>query len=146
MRKILLFPKLITPITWIYIVTVLFLCLYDFSGYEMPEPPLLILGIPTDKIIHFVMFLPFSIILHYHIWFKRQTLKKNSTIIILISGILFAVSTEVLQQSTTSYRQFDGFDIVADICGVVWGLIAVKLVARRKCKICTPNQVESPKP
>ena len=116
-----------SAILWGYVAAVMFLILFDFSDINMSEVPTTILGVPTDKIAHFLMFLSFPIIIGiYRIYHRRIKLLQHN-IVILTLGVAFAITTELLQLSLTSYREFDMYDIVADICGIIIGLIIIKI-------------------
>ena len=47
--------------------------------------------------------------------------------VVIALGVTFAITTEVLQLLLTTYRAFDIYDILADICGVVVGIIILRL-------------------
>lgn len=114
-----------------YITIVLFLCLYNFSDYNTQDIPMFILGIPIDKIIHFTMFLPFPLIVYLRLLKKQLPL--NINLFIFILGVLFAFLSELLQ-AMTKYRTFDLLDIAADVSGVLFGLIIIKII-KNKIKI-----------
>ncbi|MBN2664708.1 MAG: VanZ family protein [Bacteroidales bacterium] len=100
--------KLKYSIIWsLFILTLLLL-----PSNELPTNNLHIKHL--DKIAHFGIFAILAIINFYEIrkTKKRYKLLKISTLI-----FLFALSTEILQIICTKYRQFDAFDIIADLTG-----------------------------
>jgi len=109
-----------------YLAAVLALCLIRTDG--MPQTDFSILGIPADKLTHFIMFLPFPI-LAYSAFYKagRKKVKETAmTAAMTIAGFLLACITEYLQ-SLTSYRTSDPTDIHADLIGVSLGAIIILL-------------------
>lgn len=80
------------------------------------------LGIPTDKMLHFLMFLPFPI-LSSGIFINKETAVPQTTAIIFIltlTGTVVAYGTEVLQ-SLTGYRTYEAADFYADAAGIAAG-------------------------
>ena len=106
----------------IYIIAVIALCVIQTD--ELPELPKYFLGIPFDKIAHFIMFFPF-IILGYvsfmptgkNLWSKLAVLG-----IMLLMGCVFAFSTEKLQ-AMTAYRSYEILDMAADSIGLLCGTL-----------------------
>ena len=121
---------LTSSVLWGYIGVVLFLILYDFSDQKMTEIPTTILGIPLDKIVHFMMFFSFPVIIDIYRKSHPKIKWLQRSIVILILGTAFAITTELLQLLLTSYRSFDISDIIADICGVIIGIVVIKIKLR----------------
>lgn len=116
------FRKISIALFCIYIAAVILLCLIKTDS--LPELPKSFLGIPLDKLIHFIMFFPFTILGYctFHpadagFWRKAAVLA-----IILVAGSAFAFSTERLQ-AMTSYRSFEVMDMAADGCGLAAGAV-----------------------
>lgn len=112
----------------VYIATVLFLCLFNFSdtNIQLEES---YLGIPADKLIHSLIFMPYPyfcwLALRYSIhipWIKRYALLSS-----IISGILFAAGTEIAQMTLTQNRTADIYDFIADMCGLTIGILPIVL-------------------
>ncbi len=102
----------------IYLGLVLWCCFGNFS--DMPDVQKEMFGIPTDKVVHFIMFLPF-VFLGYMSFASRPKKRVQSILLVLASlagGVLMAVATEI-GQSLTSYRTGDAFDFVADGTGLL---------------------------
>lgn len=120
-----------TFMLWGYVGVVIFLLLYDFSD-RVDDIPMAILGIPFDKIVHFLIFMTFSITLSLYRMCHKQVTWLQYDVVILLLGALFAIVSELLQL-LTPYRGFSFNDIFADLCGVVFGLIIFKLF-QLKCR------------
>ena len=104
----------------LYLGTVLALCLIKPEGLPQVSPSFL--GIPIDKVAHFLMFLPF-VLLAYASLIKHdiQAGRKAAVLAILtLAGICLAIGTEYLQ-SLTEYRSCDINDLYADIIGIFAG-------------------------
>ncbi|MFA5713013.1 MAG: VanZ family protein [Bacteroidales bacterium] len=110
----------------LYIPTLLFLTLYSFKGVDLSLPKTL-LGIALDKVVHFLMFLPFPILS----WFALSNRVKKRTgwraiLFLLLLGVLLATLTEHLQL-LSHYRHFDFSDLVANYLAIVVGTIVVAI-------------------
>lgn len=104
----------------IYIIAVILLCVIQTDG--LPDLPQSFLGIPIDKIAHFIMFLPF-VILGYTSFMptEKGTLRKLSVLgIFFLVGCIFAFSTERLQ-AMTAHRSYEILDMAADGIGLICG-------------------------
>ena len=101
-----------------YIVAVLCLTLLDLSD-KTPELPKYFLGIPMDKIAHFLMFLPYPVIAY--IAFRPSGERKWAHLLVLTAvfavGIGMAIGTERLQ-GLADYRSYEIEDFYADVFGM----------------------------
>lgn len=97
----------------LYITAVAYACFGHFN--DVPDLAVPWLGIPNDKILHFLMFLPFPILMYLSFGQKSKNPWKAmlGVIGIFIIGCLIAAGTEV-GQSFISYRSCDPTDFVAD--------------------------------
>ena len=71
----------------------------------------------SDKIIHISAYLLISISWLLSFKEKAKTLKVNS--LIFISILAYGIIIEVIQGVFTNYRQFDFFDILANLVGII---------------------------
>ena len=103
-----------------YIVAVAVLCFMKPSS--LPQVEMDFFGIPMDKVVHFIMFLPFSILAYMTFWpADAGKLRKMAVLlIILIFGAGMAVATEKIQ-AMTGYRSGDIMDFAADMKGILTG-------------------------
>ena len=111
---------IVTALFLLYIAVVLCLCLLNLSD-KTPELPKFFLGIPMDKLAHFLMFFAYPatgwLMLTYN-----KTIKMRQVFIcpvLLITGLLFAAFTETAQGLFTTYREPDNMDFVADAIGIL---------------------------
>ena len=116
-----------------YIVAVLVLCFGQFSGSE--NVPKELWGIPTDKIVHFLMFFPFPLLAYLAFdGYRggRWTSICRSTVA-LACGCAFAAFTELVQ-SRLSYRSGDPVDFQADAIALFASALIVLIVILVKHK------------
>ena len=106
----------------IYILAVVALCVIQTE--ELPELPKHFLGIPFDKIAHFIMFLPFVILGYTAFMPTEQSIWRKIAVlgIFVITGCVFAFSTEKMQ-AMTAYRSYEITDMVADGSGLLFGCL-----------------------
>ena len=112
---------------YIYIVLVLFASLYSFNESKIDLSDY-IFGIRADRIVHFILFLPYSV----NAWLAfGSSLKKISgryaRYYILLSGIIISSATEYLQ-TLTPYRDFDLFDLSSNYLGIISGSLIVYIL------------------
>ena len=115
----------------LYLAAVAFLCFGHFDS--IPQPPKFFLGIPADKIAHFFMFLPYSVL--FYASFSWKTRKRwHSALLaaaLLAAGCITAYMTEVIQ-GFTSYRSRDIFDFLADSMALAVSSIAAYVIDKTK--------------
>ncbi len=116
---------------FLYLVVVLVLCFGQFK--DAPSIPWTLLGIPSDKLVHFCMFFPFPILAF--LAFDKYTETPRSTFlfsgITFLVGVALAFGTEWGQAHLTTYRSGDPLDWVADISAlfistlivIIWDLL-----------------------
>lgn len=126
------------------IISIIFFCLYlaavaylCFAKTEdIPELPEMWLGIPFDKIGHFLMFMPFPI-LGYMTLYKHNRKISAATLILIgliILGIAVAFGTELVQ-AHLQYRSFELTDIASDTLGLLFGgFLVFSYFALRRAK------------
>ncbi|MBR0223557.1 MAG: hypothetical protein IJL93_04695 [Bacteroidales bacterium] len=106
-----------------YVATVAWLCFGTFKpGSDIPRD---ILGIPTDKVVHFLMFLPFPLLgtlaFDFRSWWRALSM---STLL----ANLMAFTFEHLQSRLTTVRITDPSDLNANFLGISLGLLITILI------------------
>ena len=119
----------------IYLAAVGVLCFIRPSS--LPEMEIkTFLGLPIDKVLHFLMFLPYPI-LSGLVFINREQKIPGITAIMLIlasTGIGVAYGTEMIQ-AQTEYRSYEIADFYADMTGIAAGVIlAVSYIAYTRLK------------
>ena len=123
MRRRLIFKILLV----LYLATVAWLCFGHFSS--IPNVKMSYWGIPTDKIVHFLMFFPFPL-LAFGAFDKFTTKPWHSLVFVLTVfgiGCLLASATEIGQAYTT-YRSGDPHDFLADGLALAISCIIVLVI------------------
>lgn len=117
----------------LYLIAIAFLCFV--SGDSIPVIRATFLGFPSDKVAHFIMFLPFPILAFLSTDWKITKVWKNALLIfcILIVGCGIASLTEYIQ-SLTPTRVGDVKDLYADIISLGISSVFVFLVTLFKKK------------
>ena len=118
----------------LYLVAVAVLCFARFP--ESEDVPKFLLGIPMDKIVHFLMFFPFPVLAY--LAFDPYRGKRRASVLwttaALLCGCAFAAVTELVQ-SRLPYRSGDPADFRADAFALLLSSVLVLiliLVQKRK--------------
>lgn len=113
-----------------YVAVVAWLCFGTFKPDS--SIPRTIFDIPTDKVVHFLMFLPFPILgtiaFDFRSWWRTLS-------VMTILANLAAFTFEQLQSRITTIRVTDPTDLNANFLGISLGLliaIIIGLAARKK--------------
>ena len=109
----------------IYLVAVAALCFLRPSS--LPEMNIkTFLGLPIDKVLHFLMFLPYPVLSGMSFMRREYLLLRNIFILLVLAvvGIGMAYGTEVIQ-AQTGYRAYEMADFYADMTGIATGSVAV---------------------
>ncbi len=102
-----------------YLVGIALLTVVPLSGSGRSLHTIIILGLPADYIVHFLMFVPLV-----PLW--RLGWPGHHWLLILVTGIIVASVMEGLH-GFLSYRVYDGMDLLANVTGVVIGGILLGL-------------------
>lgn len=116
----------------LYLIAVCYLCFGNFSSVPKVSPSFL--GIPTDKIVHFLMFFPFPLLVFQSLgregWSRRRSLFVTG--LTFLGGLAIAGATEI-GQSFTRHRSSDPLDFLADsVALAACSLIVILLILRNK--------------
>ena len=130
-RRQSIFARLIF---FLYLVAVAVLCFGHFDSIPSISPT--ILGIPTDKLVHFLMFFPFPVLAFFA--FDRVTESIRTSIIFVrttfAAGCLRALGTELGQAHLTTYRTGDPMDFSADVIALFVSSVMVFIIDVSKQK------------
>ena len=115
------YKKIYIAIFCAYLAAVGLLCFLRPSS--LPEMEVkTFLGIPIDKILHFIMFLPYPILAGL-VFIRRDSTAAYfiaMLTIIAVTGICISYGTEVIQ-AHTGYRSYEIADFYADLTGIATG-------------------------
>ena len=115
-RSVTLFRILLV----LYIATVAVLCFAHFRN--MTEVPTTIFGLEADKVIHFLMFLPFPLLAYLAVGKQPKTPGRAlwAVLALFFIGSLIAAGTEIVQRFLP-YRSADPLDFKADTLALAIG-------------------------
>ena len=116
-----------------YLVAVAVLCFGKFeSSQDMPRE---LWGIPTDKVVHFLMFFPFPALAY--LAFDRYKGNRSSSFlwagVAFLAGCAYAAVTELIQ-SRLSYRSGDPVDFQADFLALATCSVFILIIILLKHK------------
>ena len=107
----------------LYLAVLMYLCFGKFSGLE--NEPRAIFGLEPDKVVHFLMFLPWPILAALSV-LPNSTARSARTVvtllIITLIGCALAGTTEYIQ-GLLPYRSRDILDFIADCLGLLSGAL-----------------------
>lgn len=99
----------------LYLAALCYLCFGTFSS--LPSVGRTFFGIEPDKIVHFAMFLPFTVLFFYSFKPKKRSGRSWLFIASFLLAVLFAAGTEWIQ-SYLPTRACDAADFLADSVGI----------------------------
>lgn len=118
-----------------HIITLLWACLIllimCIPGNYIPKPPRLLELFSPDKILHVLLFAPLSFLIARGFWKQTKQLKK-AMLISLSFGIIYALTTELLQYFVVSGRNGNIYDAIADCIGIFIGVYLFYKIHRIK--------------
>lgn len=88
--------------------------------------PRTILDIPSDKVGHFLMFLPYPFLAHGSSFTGKR--KWRDLLFVHLSGIVIAFVFELLQSTLVSYRTTDPWDLVANVASISLATLILSIV------------------
>ena len=121
----------------IYLGFVAWCCFGKFDN--MPNVTKEFMGIQIDKIVHFIMFLPFPFLCFRSFSFLATGPWRAilSLVVIFLAGCLIAAGTEI-GQSFTANRVADTKDFIADAIALATGTL-ITLIIYLSCKSKTTS-------
>lgn len=122
-RRTLIFRALLI----VYLIAVAYLCFGHVD--QMPHVSRSFFGFESDKIAHFLMFLPFPVLTFFS--YDRFTNKVWSALLFAVItfaiGCALSAATELIQ-GTLAYRTADPKDFLADIISLGLSTTAVMII------------------
>ncbi len=100
---------------------------------QLPDSELLRLPL-IDKVIHFILFFVFSVLLAYGLnkSTSNRITGKPLIIIILSIGLLYGAITELFQFAVLPDREGSVFDFIANAFGTIFGLLFFRYCTKPK--------------
>lgn len=121
----------------IYIATLFFCCLYNFSGGTGLDLGQYFLGIRLDRVAHFLMFLPYPFLCWGCLKLSRGRtfFASHTAASVIVSGVIVATIAELSQELLTTYRDTDPLDLAANVSAIVAGIMIIKFINYIKKKL-----------
>jgi VanZ family protein len=112
----------------LYVMAVAWLCFGKFDS--LPDVPRSLWDIPMDKVVHFLMFLPFPVLAFPAFVPSAESRLRTFawTLGVFISGCLFAAATELVQARLLPFRTGDPADFTADLIALGVGSLLVFVI------------------
>ena len=131
----------VTALFALYIITVLCLTLLNLSD-KTPELPKYFLGIPMDKIAHFLMYFAYPVTGWLMFTYNKHIKIRHGYLfpLLFITGLAFAAFTEYAQGAFTTYRDSDPLDFLANIIGIASGCLLMRILQKPATRICDSLQ------
>jgi VanZ family protein len=127
-RIIQIFSNRLAALIW----TIIIFILLALPGKMLPEEEHM--AIPNlDKYVHMILFGSFVILWSFYYAAKKEpeNQSRRRFILILIIACLYGIAMEFIQKYFIPNRDFDVYDIAADIAGALAGYIVVRLNVHR---------------
>lgn len=122
-----MFRKPLLPgVLWTIIIGILMLT----PGNYIPKVSTFLDCIGPDKIVHLFVFGTYTILLAegFYKLSKSLVLKRNPMLFSLLSGMIFAFLTEIMQAFIISGRNGNVYDFIADVIGCLLGILFWKII------------------
>ena len=113
-----------------YIVAFIILVVCLLPGSALPSPE--IDWVSFDKFVHLVMYVPlaWTIFYGFNNQSKYSISKRKSLMFTFVIALFYGALIELLQFAITPDRAAELWDFVADVVGVVLGLLTLKIGER----------------
>lgn len=119
--------KVFKGVFTVYLILLFICCFWDFRGSIDLNTG--IFGPHTDKVVHFLLFLPFPVTAYFAFPGLRDTKLRLARFCLLafLAGTAIGTLIEKIQ-GWTGYRSCDIIDVAADCCGLVCAIGIVLLI------------------
>lgn len=115
---------LVLAIGWTFLVAVL--CLVRFNNL----PSFGVSG--ADKYVHFTLHFVFTMLWGVYAWRKKDEMRLYKIAVIIVISSCYGILIEVLQETCTTTRHADIFDVLANLSGATIALLIFVLIKKRK--------------
>ena len=119
-----------------FIPALLYTCVILYlSLINLADTPIKELGL-SDKVMHAGAYFGLGLLWIFFVTFNfRENFFVRGIVLVVIAAIAFGILIEVLQDSLTSYRQMDFYDVIANSVGVVSAGILASLIKDSLIKV-----------
>lgn len=81
-----------------------------------------------DKVVHFLMYFLFSVLLS---WTLKTEVRSYRLVAVILASVAWGIMMEYMQRSMHLGRSFSWYDVLANCTGVISGVILYQLVAAK---------------
>ncbi len=125
-KLLLVLKKWALPIVLIYVIALTIGSLLHPRDIPLMEHTL------NDKINHVLAYFLFTLLVYNYCNSKNF---KSSIMISVLFTSVYGIILELLQNSLTSYRIFDAYDVVANTSGALLAVIVLRYLIKTKVKM-----------
>lgn len=86
----------------------------------------------ADKYVHFTLHFVFTMLWGYYFWLKLNEIVLKKIVFVVTSSLCYGILIEILQETFTTTRHADIFDVLANFSGALVALVLFVLIKRRK--------------
>lgn len=115
-NNLLVLKKTVFGLALCWTVLIAFLCLIKFG--KLPAVP--VNG--ADKYVHFAFHFVFTLLWGHYVWMKNNTAELKLIVKVMVVSILYGILIEFLQETLTTTRHADIYDVLANTTGATTAL------------------------
>jgi VanZ family protein len=125
-NNLLVLKKIVFSLAICWTVLIAFLCLVKFG--KLPAIPVS----EADKYVHFAFHFVFTLLWGNYIWIKNKSNEMKLIVKVLLVSLLYGILIEFLQETLTTTRHADIYDVLANATGATTALGFFLLVKKLK--------------
>jgi len=111
-------------VAWTIILAIL--CLVKFT--DLPS-----IGVSgADKYVHFALHFVFTMLWGYYFGVKGNEIALTNMVFVVTSSLCYGILIEILQETCTTTRRADIFDVLANFSGALVAFVLFILIKRQK--------------
>ena len=125
-NNLLVLKKTTFSLAIVWTVLIAVLCLVKFGSL----PSLGVSG--ADKYVHITFHFGFVLLWGFYFWQKRNEILISKIIRLVIISIFYGILIEFLQETCTTTRHADLFDVLANLTGATIALLVFVFIKKSK--------------
>ena len=86
----------------------------------------------ADKYVHFIFYFVFTMLWGFYSWKKQNEIILNKIVAIIVISLCYGILIEILQETCTTTRHADMFDVLANLLGAAIALGIFVLIKKQK--------------
>ena len=128
-KNLLVLKKTAVALAVIWTVLIAIMCLLRFD--KLPS-----IGVSEeDKYVHFTFHFVFTMLWGFYSWQKENSIVVNKIVSIVFISLCYGIVIEVLQETCTTTRHADLFDVIANATGAISAFALFVLLKISKNKL-----------